>query len=430
MSSSKIKHQDILKIRKFPVICSRCGVQICLGEQYKWMTDAEIIKMVHLDCKERQKEKDMQITCSYCTKLATSINPGGIWTCIDHKYTKNDSQKFELNEEEIGKIAQEMKKYFSMVDLEKLVRAKESLKDINIEETIKDINEGLTNIRGTEEELDRKISELREVLEEQRKKIIPQNIPIIFQDRIISTIGKHFLYPELLTYLVNKKDVFVHGPAGAGKNTAVEQIAKELEMPFYCLQLSQLSLKSELTGYKNIVNDNFIPTSFVESYENGGVFLADEFDNWAPTVVTSVNMAIANNHYTFQKGRIARHKNFVFVALGNTIGMGATDHYVTSRAISGASRDRFRFLHWPIDEDLEFLMVPTKYKFWVEFVQQCRRRCNENGGLILITPRATIQGAEDLEMGFSRNKVVSNVILRGLNTPSYLIDTIEEFLGD
>lgn len=417
-----------IKFESKTSICTVCNVQIGMGNGFEWSswnTKSRTGTMKHpFDCRNgiQSEMQGMKAKCSECDVTATKVGTDGNWKCDKHLQAAGTSNI------SIPEIVKELKKYISVDDLEKITEVREKLKELDIENIVDELSTKRDSINESKGQLDFLIEELQQKLEEQKSKIIPQAIEIKILDKQIKLEGKHKNYPKLLNYLVNKKDTFVHGPAGSGKNTAVFQASQDIGTDFHCLQLSQLSLKSELTGYRNIMNDNFLPTTFVKAYENGGIFLADEFDNWAPTVVTSVNMAIANGFYEFSHKTIQRHKDFVFVALGNTIGLGAENHYVTSRAISGASRDRFRFLNWPIDENLEFLMVPKKYEFWVKFVQVCRKEAELNGNVILITPRATIQGAEDLELGFSRAEVIENVLLRGQSRPNYLQREIEKFI--
>lgn len=365
----------------------------------------------------------MKANCWVCGKVAEKVNHEGNWVCNEHTTNSAKQQPFDIHE-----IAKELKKYISIEDLDQIVQTREKIKDLNLDNIASEVSKNVHGIRNAAERVSGQINVLADLIEEQKNNIIPKHINVIYKDREISVVGKHFKYPKLLNYIANRKDVWVNGPAGSGKTTAIKQAADELEMPFYAQQLSQLSLKSELTGYRDLMDKSGVMTPFWEAYKNGGVFFGSEFDNWAPSVVTSVNVALANGYYPFPTETIKRHPDFVMAVDGNTIGLGAENHYVTSRAVSGASRDRFRFLHWPIDEELEFLMVPKKYEFWVKFVQNCRKLAKENGEVILITPRATIQGAEDLEMGFEKGEVIDNVLLRSTECPSYLANAVERFV--
>lgn len=365
----------------------------------------------------------MKTKCKHCTNLAIFVDKAGDWVCPAHQNLMGTAKP------DIVEIARELKKYINIEDLENIVETRKKLLELDFESFTENIQKGQRDLGEAIGQFEITKKHLEDLLEEQKKKVIPQTIVVKIIDKEISCIGKHKMFPKLLQYVANKKDTWVNGPAGSGKTTAIQQAAKELDMPFYALQLSQLSLKSDLTGYRDLMDKSPVMTPFWTAYKHGGVFFGSEFDNWAPSVVTSVNVALANGYYPFPTETIERHKDFVMVVDGNTIGLGADNHYVTSRAMSGASRDRFRFLNWPIDQDLEFLMVPKEYEFWVRFVQKCRSLCETNGSTILITPRASIQGAEDLAMGFSKSEVIDNVLLRNIPAPSYLVEEIKAFVG-
>lgn len=432
-----MKKEKRVKYESTKSICSVCDVQIGQGNLFEWYgTSGDSWLMAHPECAKgvnfakwyntnepKEEANSVKVQCHVCDSAGIKVNEAGKWVCMVHAI-ENNSKPADIN---LADLAKELKKYITLEDLDKVAETAKKLNEIKVDKIVDEMVRKKGEIEGSLSEFNTSIATIEKLLEEQRKKAIPKVIHVKVVDKEVDITGKHKNYPYLLKYMANKVDTWVNGPAGSGKTTAIKQAAEELEMPFYALQLSQLSLKSELTGYRDIMDKSGIMTPFWEAYKNGGVFFGSEFDNWAPSVITSVNVALANGYYPFPTETIERHKDFVMVVDGNTIGLGADSHYVTSRAISAASRDRFRFLEWPIDEDLEFLMVPEKYKFWVEFVQKCRAACRENGDAILITPRATMQGAQDLEMGFTRKQVVANVLLRNVECPSYLLELVKDF---
>lgn len=111
------------------------------------------------------------------------------------------------------------------------------------------------------------------------------------------------------------------GPAGTGKSTAIEQISRYLNLPFYTANRVQNAF--ELTGY-NDASGKYIPTQFYEAYKNGGLFLFDEIDASAPEALVTINTAIAQGFMAFpgHTKHVLMHKNFKMVCAGNTFGTG------------------------------------------------------------------------------------------------------------
>jgi len=234
---------------------------------------------------------------------------------------------------------------------------------------------------------------------------------------------QHRSLPQLAGLVANKMDAYLYGPPGGGKNHACEQIAKAAGLEFYCLQLSPVSLRSELTGFVSPMSQDPVETPFSLAYAHGGLFMADELDLWNPAIVASVNSALANGAYSFPWGRVQRHEDFVFVGAGNTIGQGATAMHSARKSLDEASRDRMAFLQWDIDEDLELAIATDKG--WCRAVQKVRALIQRNNARIACSPRATYQGETLLAMGWSFTDVVNSVILRGEKVPGFLVEVIK-----
>ena len=257
---------------------------------------------------------------------------------------------------------------------------------------------------------------------------IPKRIEFKRGKKVTKVKGyQHRSLGLLGTLVASRLDAYLGGPAGGGKNTACAQIAEAAGLPFYSLQLSKLSVRSDLVGYVRPMDGVKVETAFSKAYENGGVFVADELDNWNSGVLTSINSALANGEYTFPWGVVERHEDFIFVGCGNTIGMGATANYSERSALSGATRDRLVFIDWVVDEKLERKL--TDNEEWFKFVTDCRKLNEANGGTLLITPRATMQGTVLLKQKVSRKQVVDSVLLRSAPCPSYIKEAVAGFIA-
>ena len=174
---------------------------------------------------------------------------------------------------------------------------------------------------------------------------------------IIALGLQHERFPTLLR-AVQARDhrgfrlnIWLTGPTGSGKTTAAEAVSKALALPFG--SDGSLDADYKVLGFRD-ANGNIISTQFLEIYEGGGVYVADEIDNWLPSALLSLNAALANGWVASPKGLIKRHPDTCVIACANTWGLGATSDYVGRTRLDAASLDRFHpKINWPIDERLE-----------------------------------------------------------------------------
>ena len=104
---------------------------------------------------------------------------------------------------------------------------------------------------------------------------------------------------------------------------------------------------------------------------------------------------------------------FFVIAAGNTAGHGADDTYVAATQLDGSSLDRFTVSEWGYDTALERAMIPADLEWWADRVQALRKAAQAAGARLLITPRATEQGARLLARGnMSRDKVEDRTVWR------------------
>lgn len=143
--------------------------------------------------------------------------------------------------------------------------------------------------------------------------------------------------------------VYLHGPAGTGKTHIGKQLAEVLDRPFYFDSVTAGTSEGNLSGWLLPVEAGgqfvFVSVGFVKAYEEGGVYLADEFDAIDRNVAVFLNAALANGHMSLPKRHenpvAHRHADFVFVAAGNTDLCGANRSYNAREALDLATRDRF-----------------------------------------------------------------------------------------
>lgn len=226
-------------------------------------------------------------------------------------------------------------------------------------------------------------------------------------------VGKvHNKFDLVLSCMAARTNIALVGAAGSGKTTTVAKAAQALGLEFYSKSVSAQTGIHEFFGYQD-ANGNYVTTLFRTAYEKGGVFLLDEFDAGNPNVLAALNQATANDSCAFADGMIPKHKDFICVMAGNTFGHGANSEYVGRNKIDAATLDRFAFIDFPYDEDLEYALATNKD--WCRRVQAFRRKVADKKVKTIISPRATIIGCQLLSAGIKQREVEELVIYKGLS---------------
>ena len=212
---------------------------------------------------------------------------------------------------------------------------------------------------------------------------------------------QHYRFPLLVRYttLTKMKHVMLVGPAGSGKTSAVEALAKHLNVAFAAQSFCNQTSLQNLLGYMD-ANGKYVASAFRKVFENGGIFCGDELDNGNPNITAALNSALANGFVQFPDRLVYAHETFVFVGGANTYGMGANAIYVGRNPLDGAFRNRLRIVAWGYDEALESQWCAQyNQPEWVRYVQKCRHAADKLGIRHVISPRASLMGAEALAAG-------------------------------
>lgn len=228
--------------------------------------------------------------------------------------------------------------------------------------------------------------------------------------------GQHFMYSEVLAYAAAGENTALVGPAGSGKSTMLENIAKELELDYYFQGAVQQEHK--IMGSLD-ANNNYRRTPFREAFENGGVFVFEEADGSHPRALLSANNAVAGDWCDFPDGMVKKHEDFVCFMCMNTYGTGASREYVGRNQLDGASLDRFAFIEMPYDEAMEMqaaTAINSEAVSWVHTVQAFRRKVEAAGIRHIVSPRASIKGANLLKHGVSVESITKSLLHKGLST--------------
>ena len=257
-------------------------------------------------------------------------------------------------------------------------------------------------------------SRVVDLIKEHAPKAEARTVKIEIGEKPAVEIDKqHKSFDELLTVSVARINAMLVGPAGSGKTTAAEKVAEVMNLPFSAISFGPLTMQSQLVGYED-AHGVYHETMFVKAYRDGGVFLGDEIDAAGPAVLVTINMALANGSMSTPVGMIKRHPDFIFIAGANTYGSGADRSYVGRAQLDAATLDRFAFIDWPYDEELEANLAGNET--WTAKVREYRRNAENHGLKVVISPRASINGAKLLAAGMDQEKVEKMLIFKGLDS--------------
>ncbi len=205
-------------------------------------------------------------------------------------------------------------------------------------------------------------------------------------------------------------NIMLVGPAGSGKTTAAENVAKAFKIPFYFN--GAIDTEYKLVGFTD-AHGKTVRRPFREAFGKPSVYLFDEIDGSHPNGCLPLNAALSNGAVDFPDAIEKRHKDCIIIAAANTFGLGGTSDYVGRNKLDAAFIDRFVVLKWLVDEELELATAPDTD--WCRYVQHVRRRAALAGLKVIISPRASYYGAALLEQGMSRPLVADMVLRKGMS---------------
>lgn len=274
-----------------------------------------------------------------------------------------------------------------------------------LEEITKSVND---NIETLERKMSDSLKRLDNVLE---------NKPIVVN---FGTVEKpqnevtHKAFDKILKVIksTKRKDkhIMLVGGAGGGKTHLAGQVAKALGIQFYPMSVGLQTTKSDLLGFINATG-GYITSPVREAYEKGGLLLLDEFDATHAGVVTILNSLLANGHATFPDKIVDKNEKFVCMCACNTYGRGGNIDYVGRNRLDGATLDRFIIIDVDYDSNLERNLANNDT--WVDVVEKVRENIKNQGIKMIISPRASMDGADLLEEGFNPSEVMEMCIYKG-----------------
>ena len=221
----------------------------------------------------------------------------------------------------------------------------------------------------------------------------------------------HAKLPLLVKAAGLRRPIMLVGPAGSGKTTAGRQLAEAYGVPFYSNSNSPMDTRMLAFGYMDAAG-NYHPGYLYRAMKEGGVLLDDEVDSSNPAIMVSKNAAIENRFAQFPNGEtVEAHENFIYIGSANTYGRGADRMYVGRTQLDAATLNRFVFVEWDYDEDLE--MQLSVNPDWTTFVQSVRRVVAEHKMRYVVSPRQSIAGGELLAAGIPEDDVRRMTVFPG-----------------
>lgn len=180
----------------------------------------------------------------------------------------------------------------------------------------------------------------------------------------------HVGLSKLLTFLQLFKQAMIVGPTGSGKSTLAKQAAEAMKLRYGSFSCNMEASKSELVGFANL--NGYVTSQFLDFYENGGVFLVDEYDAMSPSIAVVLNAAFDRTGQISvpnrQENPIAKkHPEFYCILAGNTWGSGSVE-YQGREMQDMAFLDRFKLSRILIDydENVEKNIAGEHYKWMMK----------------------------------------------------------------
>ena len=258
------------------------------------------------------------------------------------------------------------------------------------------VNASLLSVKNAKDNIEEEAVELinkcMTTIEEAKKHIgDTQKVEVVLDGKVVTSDDEifHPKFAEILTYCKLDRNVMLVGGAGTGKTTLARQVADAMELDFGGVSCTMGMSESHLLGTINI-KGQYTSRKFIDIYENGGVWLFDEFDALDSNMFCVVNSALANGYLAVpnrtDKPIAKRHKDCIVIACGNTWGNGQGSRQYSGRnLIDGATLDRFTPVEVGYDNKLESFLV-GEHKNAFNFLNELKERCaNKNLDKIIST---------------------------------------------
>lgn len=385
---------------------------------------------VHVTCHKRLEEKSIPLAKLITAKNNGEWSPGQPLDGLmgegqnsqnqskgqgQNDQPQNKMNDFDFKLEPEGEAKPQDSNSITREELSKFLREAQQTIDKNASRAMSRLT--LTN-KEIEEKLQKAASEQMEAAV---KKFAARTIEVQQPNQEpVKIEGAHKNLAELIEVISIKprEHAYAWGPPGSGKSTGAMHAAKALSMDYAYISLNPQTPESRLLGFID-ANGVYRPTPFRRIYEFGGVFCIDELDNASPSLLTTLNGCLENGTAAFPDTMVQAHEDFVVVATGNTSGRGGDQFFPERRPFDAAFAERFSFIYWDYDEQLErqiALAFNPNADSWVDWVQKVRNFCRENIIRLTVSPRASIKGAKQTALReVAPLELAERVLFKGLH---------------
>lgn len=225
----------------------------------------------------------------------------------------------------------------------------------------------------------------------------------------------HSKFEDVLFSCQIERQAMIIGPAGSGKTTLAEQIAKALDTNFAHISCSAGMSEAHLLG-RMLFDGTYVPSDLVTMYENGGVFLFDEIDAADSNTLLVINSALANGYMSVPNRKdnpvAHRHKDFVCIVSGNSWGHGSSTYNGRS-TLDAAFLDRFSMCKHEVTYDVDLEKdLAGKHKDVLDWFHQIRDKVEKSKLRRVVSTRAIVSGVRQRESG-KKLKEIKETFLTG-----------------
>lgn len=260
---------------------------------------------------------------------------------------------------------------------------------------------------------EKKLTEaMKKLIEESSSRTVTISVPEL---KLKKEMGRqHQKFEEVFKLTGLKLNIWMAGPAGAGKSYLASEVARALDRPFFRISCGPQTAASQIFGHTT-AQGGYAPGIAYQAitHEKGAVLLFDEFDRLNPAVAVMVNGLLDGGVVTFPNGEtLGSNEKTVFLVAANTFGK-PTAEFGTAQKQDIATMSRFVKVYVPVDEKLETAVFGSCE--WVKYVQKVRKVVTQLGVTsIVVTPRASEYGVKMIASGMSKSAVEDLLLWNGV----------------
>lgn len=261
---------------------------------------------------------------------------------------------------------------------------------------------------------------VRAIVDEALSGVKPREIIVqgpVHAIRIAERTNK--VFDRVVKLAAKNRNIMLVGPAGCGKTTLAQQIAKALGRKFGMIQGSAGASEAQLIGRLLPADGGafeYRSSPFVDLYEGGeAVFLLDEFDAFDANMLLTANAATANGFFTIDirhgNTTVTKGENVTIIATANTFGTGADPVYSGRNQLDGATLDRFKIIEMDYDRDLEMEIGTANGigKSQMADFFSLRDKVAKAGLLRIVGTRTLLRIIDDMECGLTFDAAMKDI---------------------